>query len=351
MSSSFYVLEFSALSGEPARADIYVLASRKQVRKILEGEFLSSSREARAAAATWAVWLAETMAIWVFQSGIVSTLVDLRRLVSVKVDTHPPVRLDDELGLDALVARLEKEGRDPAALDATFAVDFDGLEAALPALVGPTPKKGASVTFQGHLQAAQEMASALAAVRGLPYGHTDLVRGTRDTEGLDEEPLAPSAPAQPSTLVAEAPPPPEPPWPPPSRLITAIDVDGRVALRIPAERFELRAYADLGRRSLDFLHAVDKVNAAQRSAFLERGLFVARLPFLSEVFLDGKPLARPRFEAEAKEEAPGVRALAVHLPRFGPVKLFERGGKRYVVSEPEANARLFEALLAGWADA
>jgi len=74
--------------------------------------------------------------------------------------------------------------------------------------------------------------------------------------------------------------------------------------------------------------------------------FVAPLAFLSEVFLEGRPLDRRRFDAEAVEIAPGARALEAHLPRFGPVRVVDLGGKRWVTSEVGlAPDRLLPLLL------
>ena len=65
----------------------------------------------------------------------------------------------------------------------------------------------------------------------------------------------------------------------------------------------------------------------------EGAAWVAPLEFLSEVFIDGKPLSKPAFEAGARALAGGGRAIDVHFPRFGPVVLLEVPGKgRFVTS-------------------
>jgi hypothetical protein len=60
--------------------------------------------------------------------------------------------------------------------------------------------------------------------------------------------------------------------------------------------------------------------------------WIAPLEFLSEVFVEGKPLTKAEFEKSAVT-ASGVRSMDVHFPRFGPVTLLEITGKgRFVTS-------------------
>jgi hypothetical protein len=64
--------------------------------------------------------------------------------------------------------------------------------------------------------------------------------------------------------------------------------------------------------------------------------WIAPIEFLSEVFVDGKPLTKPEFERAARSEN-GVRSLEVHFPRFGAVTLLEIAGKgRFVTSLGDA---------------
>jgi hypothetical protein len=129
---------------------------------------------------------------------------------------------------------------------------------------------------------------------------------------------------------------PEPPKPagPP---IVAVDGTAKVILKIPAERFDLDAMTALGRKNLDLIAPHDQISGKQKDRIHHEGCgFVAPLAFLSEVFLDGKPLDKKRFEAEAKPVA-GGRALEAHLPRFGAVQVIDLGGKRWVSSEPAAD--------------
>jgi hypothetical protein len=144
--------------------------------------------------------------------------------------------------------------------------------------------------------------------------------------------IAPAEPEPPPAAAAEPPPAPEPPRPqgPP---ISAADVGGRVILRIPADRLDSETVTALGKRPLDALAAHDPVGRRERHDIEERGCgFVAPLAFLSEVFVEGKPLDRKRFAEESVEVA-GGRALEAHLPRYGAVWVLELDGKRWVTSE------------------
>src|SRR5262249_15493162 len=141
---------------------------------------------------------------------------------------------------------------------------------------------------------------------------------------------------------AAAPEPPPPAGPP----ITAAIVGSRVILKIPAERFDLDAMAALGKKQVELLRPTDDVSGKLKDRIHAEGCgFLAPLAFLSEVFIDGRPLDRKRFDAESKEMAPGARALEAHLPRFGPVRVIDLGGKRWVTSELDAPAAELLALI------
>lgn len=135
------------------------------------------------------------------------------------------------------------------------------------------------------------------------------------------------APAKP----APAPePPPEPKGPP----LTAKEIDGTVVLVFPPERFDLDVAAALGKRDWDqVVRRADNLTGAMRDKIQRDGAsWIAPLEFLSEVFVDGKPLTKAQFEKDAVQTS-GVKALAVHFPRFGDVVLFEVPGKgRFVTS-------------------
>jgi hypothetical protein len=132
--------------------------------------------------------------------------------------------------------------------------------------------------------------------------------------------------------VAPAPVPrPEPKGPP----LGVAEIAGKVVLVFPQERFDLDVASALGKRDWDsIVRSSDALTGNQRDR-LQRdgGGFVAPLEFLSEVFIDGKPLTKPQFEKDAKALSSGGKALEVHLPRFGPVSLFEIVGRgRFVTS-------------------
>ena len=147
---------------------------------------------------------------------------------------------------------------------------------------------------------------------------------------VSNEPAQPAAaPPPPPPEPKAAPPPPVPAGPP----ITAVTLDDRVILKIPGERFDLDVARALGMKNLEALRSSDPVNGRTRDHIHEKGCgFVAPLSFLSEVFVEGKPLDKRRFEAESQTDD-GARVLEAHLPRFGPVKVVEVQGKRWVTSE------------------
>jgi hypothetical protein len=102
----------------------------------------------------------------------------------------------------------------------------------------------------------------------------------------------------------------------------------------PAERFDLDVAAALGKRDWDqVVRRTDNVSGAMRDKIHRDGAnWIAPLEFLSEVFVEGKPLTKAEFEKSATT-ASGVRSMDVHFPRFGPVTLLEIAGKgRFVTS-------------------
>lgn len=122
---------------------------------------------------------------------------------------------------------------------------------------------------------------------------------------------------------------PEPKGPP----LAAKELDGKVVLVFPPERFDLDVAAALGKRDWDqVVRGSDNLPGIIRDKMHREGAgWIAPLEFLSEVFVEGKPLTKAQFEKEAKP-VDGGRALEVHFPRFGDVMLLEIGGKRYVTS-------------------
>src|SRR5262245_57552219 len=140
-------------------------------------------------------------------------------------------------------------------------------------------------------------------------------------------------PAKKAAATAKAPEPkaaPKPKGPP----LSAKEIDGKVVLVFPQERFDLDVAAALGKRDWDtVVHSSDNLSGAVRDKIHREGAsFVAPLEFLSEVFVEGKPLTKQQFEKDARA-VDGGRALDVHFPRFGDVVLLELAGKgRFVTS-------------------
>jgi hypothetical protein len=145
-----------------------------------------------------------------------------------------------------------------------------------------------------------------------------------------EEPAA----AKPKAAAA-APPPAEPPKPEPKGPpIAAKEIDGTVVLVFPQERFDLDVAAALGKRDWDqVVRSSDNLSGSMRDRIHREGAsWVAPLEFLSEVFVDGKPLSKADFEKTATQ-VDGARTLEVHFPRFGDVVLLDVPGKgRFVTS-------------------
>jgi hypothetical protein len=124
---------------------------------------------------------------------------------------------------------------------------------------------------------------------------------------------------------------PEPVGPP----LAVTEVGGSVLLVFPAERFDLDVAAALGKKDWDtIVRSSDNLTGQVRDRLhRDGGGWVAPLEFLSEVFVDGKPLTKPAFEAGAQPLTGGGRALPVHFPRFGPAVLIDIPGKgRFVTS-------------------
>ena len=154
---------------------------------------------------------------------------------------------------------------------------------------------------------------------------------------------AAKAPAKPNGEPAKAAAKPAAPAPAPAKQepvkpkgppIAAKEIDGKIVLVFPQERFDLDVAAALGKRDWDtVVHSSDNLPGAVRDKIQREGAcFIAPLEFLSEVFVEGKPLTKQQFEKEARP-VDGARALDVHFPRFGEVVLLELPGKgRFVTS-------------------
>ncbi|HEY3807561.1 MAG TPA: hypothetical protein VGL61_33395 [Kofleriaceae bacterium] len=152
--------------------------------------------------------------------------------------------------------------------------------------------------------------------------------------GAGAKPAAAAPAAKPEPPKAE--PKPEPKGPP----IAFKEVDGQIVIVFPQDRFDLDVAAALGKRDWDqVVRRSDNLPGAIRDKIQRDGAaFIAPLEFLSEVFIDGKPLTKQQFEAGATQEN-GVKSLDVHFPRYGEVVLLEVPGKgRFVSSMPKAAA-------------
>jgi hypothetical protein len=148
------------------------------------------------------------------------------------------------------------------------------------------------------------------------------------------KPAAAKPAAKPEPPKAE--PKPEPKGPP----ISVKEVDGQVVIVFPPERFDLDVAAALGKRDWDqIVRRSDNLPGAIRDKIQRDGAgFIAPLEFLSEVFVDGKPLTKQQFEAGATP-LDGAKTLDVHFPRYGEVVLLDVPGKgRFVSSMPKATA-------------
>jgi hypothetical protein len=162
--------------------------------------------------------------------------------------------------------------------------------------------------------------------------------------------LIPGAPAarkveapKPAPKRPEPAPPPEPAGPP----LSIGEVDGTVLLVFPAERFDLDVAAALGKRDWDtVVRRSDDIPGVTRDRIHRDGAaWVAPLEFLSEVFVEGKPLSKPAFDQTARPLDGGVRALDVHFPRFGPAVLLDVPGKGRFVTSAVTAATEVAALL------
>lgn len=162
--------------------------------------------------------------------------------------------------------------------------------------------------------------------------------------GAPAAPPAPEKPAGNGRPAAKAAPPAEPAPPPPKEEpkgppLSAREIDGAVVLVFPPERFDLDVAAALGKRDWDqIVRRSDNLSGALRDKLQRDGAsWIAPIEFLSEVFVEGKPLTKAEFERSATQ-TDGVKSLGVHFPRFGDVTLLEISGKgRFVTSLADAN--------------
>jgi len=165
-----------------------------------------------------------------------------------------------------------------------------------------------------------------------------MIPGAPSTAKAPPAPTAGNGAAKPAAAAAPAPKPAPAPAPvkeePKGPPLTVKELDNTVMLVFPQERFNLDVAAALGKHDWDnVVRRSDNLSGAVRDKMHRDGAnWIAPLEFLSEVFVDGKPLTKQQFEKDA-QPLDGVKSLEVHFPRFGEVVLFEVPGKgRFVTS-------------------
>ena len=184
------------------------------------------------------------------------------------------------------------------------------------------------------LRRSLQMEAALAAI-----DRFSLLPGAPSARRAEAKPPAEKPRAAEPAKAAAVETPAEPPAPPRGAGLPPLkvaDVGEQIVLIFPRERFDLDVAAALGKRDWDsVLLPQDPLGGGARDRMFKNGAgFVAPLEFLSEVFLEGKPLSRGDFDQHARPLAEGARALEVHFPRFGPVTLIDVSGRgRFITSE------------------
>ena len=170
-----------------------------------------------------------------------------------------------------------------------------------------------------------------------------LFPGAPRTPGVPTPTPTPTATPAPAPTATPAPIAPEPTGKP----LHAADRSGRVVLVFPDDRWDLDVAAALGKRDWSaVLRTSDPISGALRERVHRDGAgFIAPLAFLSEVFIDGKPLSRPQFDKTATPVQDGVRSLEVHCPRFGAALLLDVPNKgRFITSEIAAGTAILELV-------
>jgi hypothetical protein len=129
--------------------------------------------------------------------------------------------------------------------------------------------------------------------------------------------------------------------------LRAASIGDQIVLIFPRERFDLDVAAAIGKRDWDsVLLPQDTLAGNQRDHVFRNGAgFVAPLEFLSEVFIEGKPLTRPDLDRLAQPVGEGARSLEVHCPRFGPALLLDVTGRGRFITSERAEAAAVLALL------
>jgi hypothetical protein len=162
------------------------------------------------------------------------------------------------------------------------------------------------------------------------------------------KPAAGAAVAGAAKTAAPAPPKPEPKPEPKGPPLGAKMLDDKVILVFPAERFDLEVAAALGKRDWDqVIRRSDPLTGEMRDRMHRDGAaWIAPLEFLSEVFIDGKPLSKAQFEKDATVHD-GIRSLEVHFPRYGDATLLDVPGKGRFVTSLTTRAERAAALVSG----
>ncbi len=165
-------------------------------------------------------------------------------------------------------------------------------------------------------------------------------------QATDRFSLIVGAPSEGNTRKEPAPAPAPAPAPEGAAL-RATEREGRIVLVFPQDRWDLDIAAAFGKKDWDsVLRGSDPISGQVRDRVWTDGAgFIAPLEFLSEVFIDGKPLSRPQFDDAATSHAGGVRTMKVHCPRFGSALLLDTDGKgRFITSEIAAGAAILDLV-------
>jgi hypothetical protein len=191
---SVYLLEISCAPGGARRGEMYAYSRFEHLRSVLEQEFQSDQPRVDMAAGL-AVFYGEILCVWVVQHGKVVQGVDLHPFLVARLRGAAPVRLGDRDAVKALKAR-EFEGDDPCA-GAAFDIDWEGLEKALPPLVGSLAKPGDTIEIESHPEhpgSYLQLAAETAREGELVYGWNDLEGGEEAPEEFaDPDPPSPRA--------------------------------------------------------------------------------------------------------------------------------------------------------------
>jgi len=128
------------------------------------------------------------------------------------------------------------------------------------------------------------------------------------------------------------------------------ELENSLVLLFPEERFDLEVAGRLGKKDWDAILAPhDPIDGAVKDTIYRDGAdFVAPIEFLSEVFVDGKPLNKRLFTEQAislQGAQQGAKTMAAHFPRFGPVLLIARENGSRIVTSMMHNTEQLLALL------